>query len=472
MSIFKTFKEIDNKSLPILAATALFMQSLDGTILNTALPAIAKDIGESPLYMQSVIVSYTVTLALLIPLSGWLADKYGTKKIFIASLIIFTLGSALCAFSHTLLLLILSRVVQAIGGAMMVPVARLAVLYAYPKSKLLKVMNLITIPGLIGPVIGPSLGGILVEYYDWSWIFLINIPIGILGVWGAWKFMPNFTNKYNPFDTVGFILLSMGIVMLTITLEISTSGTINTILMLALLLLSLSFLFFYYLYARKKTNPLLDPALFKIRTFRIGLLGNLFTRLGMGGIPMLLPLLFQVGLQYSPSIAGMMLIPAAVATILMKSLLVPVVKRFGYKKVLMANTILLGLSIGLLALPSDGVSLYYYIPILFLYGSANSLQMTAMNTVSLADLTNETAGDGNSYLSIMQQLSVTIGVSFGGYLLVKVSGMDYFATQAPSLPFRYVFVILAVITIISIGLFRRLKENDGAAMSGHYEDKT
>jgi EmrB/QacA subfamily drug resistance transporter len=468
MSFFKNIKVIENKSLPLLAALTLFMQTLDATILNTALPSIAKELGQSPLMMQSIIVSYTVTLALFIPISGWLSSKYGTKNVFILAVILFTLGSLCCAMANTLLMLNIARILQGIGGAMMVPVARLAVLYAYPKELLLKVLNLVTVPGLIGPVIGPSLGGLMVDYLSWHWIFLINIPIGIIGVIVGLKVMPNFKQAYKPFDNIGFVYFSSGIMLLTLFLELSSMKVLEWYYLFALMLIAIIMVSVYVNHAFKINNPLLDLKLFAIRTFKVGMFGSLFTRLGIGGVPMLLPLLFQVGLGFSPTIAGMMLLPSAIATILTKSFVVPLVRKFGYKNILITNTVLLAISIGLLAIPGPGISLYYYVPVLLLYGAANSIQLSSMNTLAISDLSNQTAGDGNSMLSVMQQLSITVGVSFSGFLLTLVASTSAIPEGNSSLTFRIVFIVLSIVTLFSTLLFFKLKSNDGDAVSGYH----
>ena len=330
------------KFLPWLGAMAIFMQALDGTILNTSLPTIAKELGKSPLEIQSIIVSYTLTVALLIPLSGWLSDKYGTKKIFQLAILIFTLGSTLCAFATSLPFLVISRIVQAIGGSMMVPVVRLAIIYAYPKQELLKVINFITIPGLVGPLLGPSLGGILVETLSWHWIFLVNIPFGIIALWMTTFAIPDFKHPVFKFDIRGLILFSGGITVLTLVMELTSSRVIGLNMIIALSLISAFLVGLYVYHAKHKQHPLIDLNLFKIRTLKIGIIGNLITRLGIGGMPFLIPLLLQIGYGYTATVAGLMMIPSAASNIIAKSFVVPIVNKFGYRNTLISNTIILG----------------------------------------------------------------------------------------------------------------------------------
>ncbi|MCO6564406.1 MAG: DHA2 family efflux MFS transporter permease subunit [Apibacter sp.] len=453
-----------SKFLPWIAAMAIFMQFLDSTILNTALPSIAKDLDKSPLEMQSVLIAYVLTLALLIPLSGWLSDKFGAKNIFILSVTVFTIGSFLCVLSVSLKMLVCMRIIQAVGGSMMVPVSRLILIYSYPKHQLLRVINFITIPGLLGPVIGPTLGGWLVEIASWHWIFLINIPIGILGILVAWKSFPNYKKNTGKFDFIGFILFSLGLVILSLSLEFAADGETNMMNVMILLLIGLSLLVIYIIYSKKVVNPIIDMNLFKIRTLKIGIIGNLITRLGIGGVPLMLPLMLQVGFGKSPTVSGVMLIFSAISTIVAKSWVIPWVKRFGYRKLLIYNTIILGISISLFSLPDKNTPIFWLIPILILYGFFNSVQMTSMNSISLAELTPANASGGNTILSVTQQLSISFGISLSSIILRGFNLSDVFTEVSSS--FRATLVVLGLITIVSSFTFKYLKSEDGAEMSG------
>src|SRR5690606_16311673 len=363
-------------------ALAFFMQALDGTILNTAIPSIAKDLGHPPLAMQSIIVAYTITLAIFIPLSGWLSDRFGTKIIFSIAIALFALGSVFCAASQNLSQLILSRILQGMGGSIMVPVARLTVLYVYPKDQLLKVLNFIAIPGLAGAVVGPSLGGWLVELATWHWIFLINIPIAAVGIWMAIKFLPQIKRPEGKFDLIGFLLFSGSLSLQTYALELTATAAGKASSILILFFVAILLIVLYVYYARRKSDPLIPPSLFKIRTLRVGIIGSLATRLGIGGFPLLLPLMLQVGFEYEPSIAGMMLLPMALANVLSKPMVVPIIKKYGYKTTLIVNTLLLAILLSLFAFLSAGTPLLIILGLMVMYGIISSVQFTTMNTIS------------------------------------------------------------------------------------------
>lgn len=453
--------------LPWLAAMAMFMQSLDATILNTALPTIAKDLNHSPLSMQAVVVSYALTLALLIPVSGWLSDKYGTKRIFSIAVFLFTLGSLACALSTSYSLLVYSRILQAIGGSMMVPVSRLALLYAYPKSKLLGVMNFVTMPGLVGPLIGPLLGGWIVDISTWHWIFLINIPIGVVGLIFTQYVMPNFTRGGKNFDIIGFFLFSAALIALSLFLEIGEGSFFEWWVIPSILCLAIAFGGLYILYSKRVNYPIINLNLFSIRTLKIGLMGNLFTRLGIGSVPFLLPQMLQIAFLHTSTESGMIMMVSAISTIIAKSQVVRLVHRFGYKKILITNTIILGFVISMFALPDKATPLYLLIPILVIYGAVNSIQMTSMNTISLADLTPEVASGGNSLLAITQQLSMSFGVSVGAMILRTTESTTWLTGGDIESSFRCTFLILGVITLLASFIFSQLKPGDGEQMSGH-----
>ncbi len=457
--------ETQKKYLPWLAALAIFMQTLDGTILNTSLPSIASDLNKSPLEMQSIIVSYMLTSAMLIPLSGWLSDKFGTKRIFRLAVVLFTLGSTFCAISYSLEALILSRILQAIGGSMMVPVARLAILYAYPKKDLLKVINFITIPGLIGPLLGPTLGGVLVETLSWHWIFLVNIPVGLIALFLSVKAIPNFTRDVFRFDGVGLTLLGGGMILLTLIFELGPNRVVSNSHLFLIFISSLILFGFYIYHAKKNPHPLINLDLFKIRTLNIGLLGSIFTRLGIGGIPLLIPLLLQVGYGYSAAVAGLIMIPSAIANITAKSLVVPLVNKIGYRNTLIYNTLFLGiLFLGFHFLKSEA-PIYYIVPLLMIQGFFSSIQFTAMNTLTIADLDDETSSEGNSLLALTQQLSMSFGISVASFVLLIFQNVDQNAAT-PVSAFRDTFLVLGILTILSTSIFFKLKITDGNNISG------
>ena len=368
--------------LPVLLAIAIFMQQLDATILNTALPAMAKDLRESPLNMQSAIIAYALTLAIMMPMSGFLSDRIGTRNLFMSSLVIFIFGSLMCAAASNLPLLIIARVIQGIGGAMLTPVARLTMVQAYERSRLITIMNYALMPALIGPVLGPVIGGYLVDYASWHWIFLLNIPIGLLGLVASWHLMPNFSQKVNHFDGIGFILFAIAAFCLSLSFETMTHP--NSWLFSLLMITAGSVaLITYIFYARNIGNAALYPSsLLLVRTFRIGLAGNLVSRLGMSSLPLLLPLLFQVAFGFSAVNAAWLLMPIAISAIIAKPILKPIMRRYGYRATLTINTRIIGILIISLSLISPQIPQWILITQLFLLGAANSLQFTGMNTIT------------------------------------------------------------------------------------------
>ncbi|HHI2412013.1 TPA: MFS transporter [Klebsiella quasipneumoniae] len=420
--------------LPWIAAMAFFMQALDATILNTALPAIAHSLNRSPLAMQSAIISYTLTVAMLIPVSGWLADRFGTRRVFIIAVSLFTLGSLACALSSSLTELVIFRVIQGIGGAMMMPVARLALLRAYPRSELLPVLNFVTMPGLVGPILGPVLGGVFVTWASWHWIFLINIPIGVIGILYARKYMPNFTTPRRRFDITGFLLFGLSLVLFSSGIELFGEKIVATWLALAVIAVSLILLLAYVRHARRHPAPLISLSLFKTHTFSVGIAGNLATRLGTGCVPFLMPLMLQVGFGYPAIIAGCMIAPTAIGSIIAKS------------------------TVAQFSLQSPEMPLWMLLLPLFVLGMAMSTQFTAMNTITLADLTDDNASSGNSLLAVTQQLSISLGVAISAAVLRFYEGFDSASTVEQ---FHYTFITMGVITIVSALMFMLLRAKDG-----------
>lgn len=444
--------------LPWIAAMAFFMQALDATILNTALPAIAESLNRSPLAMQSTIISYTLTVAMLIPVSGWLADRFGTRKVFMTAVSLFTLGSLACALSSSLGELVIFRIIQGIGGAMMMPVARLALLRAYPRSELLPVLNFVTMPGLVGPILGPMLGGVLVTWASWHWIFLINIPIGVAGLLYARKYMPNFTTPRRSFDMWGFLLFGLSLVLFSSGMELFGEKVVETWLALSIIFSGIALLLLYIRHARRHPTPLISLNLFKTRTFSVGIAGNIASRLGTGCVPFLMPLMLQVGFGYPALIAGCMMAPTALGSILAKSTVTQILRWFGYRKTLVGVTLFIGVMIAQFALQTQAMAIWMLVLPLFILGMAMSTQFTAMNTISLADLTDENASSGNSVLAVTQQLSISLGVAVSAAVLRFYEGVDGTNTVEQ---FHYTFITMGAVTVVSALTFMLLKAKDG-----------
>ncbi len=448
-----------NRHRPLLwlVSLAIFMQMLDSTIVNTALPAMAASLGESPLQMQSVVFSYALAVATFIPASGWIADRYGTRRTFLVAIILFTLGSLACALAQHLHQLVGARVLQGIGGAMLLPVGRLAVMRSVPREDFLRAMSFIAIPALVGPLIGPTLGGWLVEIASWHWVFLINLPIGVIGFIAAMKIMPDhYASHRTRFDLRGYIMLAFAMVVLSLALDgISGLGTPHALVML-MTVAGLAALVGYWLHAANSTAPLFSLALFRVPSYRIGILGNLFSRIGSSAMPMLIPLLLQVGLGLGPMHAGLMMVPVAAAGMVSKQLAVKLVERFGYRRVLMVNTVLVGLAMASFILMTPGQHLAWRLLQLAFFGAVNSLQFTVMNTVTLRDLDREFASSGNSLLSMVMMLAAGFGAAAAGSLLAAF-GTHLDSTDATA-ALHATFLCVGAITLTSTMIFWQLPD--------------
>lgn len=441
-----------------LVAVGFFMQTLDSTIVNTALPSMARSLGESPLRMQAVVIAYALTMAILIPASGWIADRFGVKRAYFGAILVFVLGSLACALSSTMTQLVISRVVQGAGGALLLPVGRLAVLRAYPREEFLKAMSFVAIPGLVGPLIGPTLGGWLSEAVSWHWIFLINIPIGVIGAGATLRYMSDSAaQKDVSFDLAGYVLIALGMAAISFALEGLGELGLRGAIVLIVLVFGLASLCAYWLHAARTAEPLFSPVLFRVRTYSIGLIGNLFARLGIASIPFLVPLVLQVSLGFSPLEAGVTMIPVTIAALTMKRLVTPLITRFGYRKVLVSNTVLVGAMIASFALVSPEQPVWLRVVQLFCLGAVNSLQFTAMNTVALKDLGPAETSSGNSLLSVVQMLSMSLGVAAAAALLSTFSGTFADPSQAHALrAFQATFLCIGIMTCASAWIFWQL----------------
>ncbi|WP_445936162.1 multidrug transporter subunit MdtD [Pigmentiphaga sp. YJ18] len=441
-----------------LVAIGLFMQTLDTTIVNTALPAMAASLGESPLRMQSVVISYALTMAVLIPASGWLADRFGTRKVYFSAIVLFTLGSVLCAVSQDLSQLVASRVVQGAGGAMLMPVGRLVILRSFPQERLLPALSFVAIPAMVGPMIGPVLGGWLSEQFSWHWVFLINIPVGVAGAIATRTFMIDKRETQRAaFDGVGYGLLAFGMAAISLSLDGFSGRATGHATVVLMLVFGLISIVTYWLRAGRQAAPLFSPALFRIHTFTIGLLGNLFARLGSSGMPFLLPLLLQVSLGYSPTHSGLMMLPVAAAGMLSKRLATSLITRYGYRHVLVVNTVLVGLTIASFSLVDASHPVWAQVVLMAFFGAVNSLQFTAMNTLTLKDLGQQGASSGNSILSMMQMLAISLSVTVAGGILSAFSHfVDHGAPQDALAAFHATFICIGLLTAASAWIFWQL----------------
>ncbi len=452
-----------------IIAIGMFMQLLDSTIVNTALPAMARSLGERPLQMQAVVVSYALTMAVVIPATGWLADRFGTQRVFTLAIALFTAGSIACAASASLNQLVVARVLQGVGGAMLMPVGRLVVLRAFPKDQFLEAISFVAIPALVGPLIGPTLGGWLVEVASWHWIFLINVPVGLIGIVATQRYIPNFVAAApGRFDLGGYALLVVAMVSVSLALDgLSGLGWAHTLLVL-LMVLGLAALAAYWLHALRSAAPIFSPVLFAAQSYRVGLLGNLFARIGSGAMPYLLPLLLQLALGYSPAQAGMLMLPVAIAGMASKRAATAIITRLGYQPVLVGNTVLLGAMIAGFALMGADQPLWLRIVQLSVFGAINSFQFTAMNAVTLKDLPPERAASGNSLFSMVQMLGMSLGVTCAAALLAAFSNW-FSGGGGHGLPvFRATFVAIGVMTMGSAAIFWQLDQGPhGAHTRGH-----
>ena len=441
-----------------IVAFGFFMQALDTTIVNTALPSMAVSLNENPLHMHSVIVSYVLTVAVMLPVSGWLADRFGVRNIFFSAIILFSVGSLFCSLAASLDQLILARVVQGIGGAMMVPVGRLTVMKLVPREQYMAAMTFVTLPGQVGPLLGPVLGGVLVQYASWHWIFLINIPVGIIGAIATLMLMPNLSLPPRRFDFIGFLLLAAGMATLTLALDGQRGLGVSPLLLSLFILVGVFSLLFYLMHARGNENALFSLKLFDNRIYSIGLLGSFTGRIGSGMLPFMTPIFLQVGMGYSPFHAGLMMIPMVLGNMGMKRIVVQIVNRFGYRNVLVGATVSLALVVLLFPMVAM-LGWYYLLPVvLFLQGMVNAIRFSSMNTLTLKELPDTLASSGNSLLSMVMQLSMSIGVTVAGLLLGTFGHQALTDSPAVHQAFISTYCCMAVAIVLPALVFWRVPE--------------
>ena len=444
--------------LVLLVSVGFFMQALDTTIVNTALPTMAVSLQENPLRMHNVVVAYVLAVAMGIPLGGWLADRFGVRRIYCSALIIFSLASLGCALATELYQLLICRVIQGIGGALLLPVGRLAMLKIIPRNQFLSAMSLMSLAGLIGPLVGPTLGGWMVEYVSWQWIFLINLPMGILGILLCFKAMPNVKeSQVKSFDLGGFILLAITMAGLSLGIENFSNPQHVEWLSFSLIAIGLLTALGYAMHAHYHQNALFRSQLFQNKIYTIGIVGNFFARLGGNSLPFLLPLMLQVAFDFEPFITGLLIIPTVLGSLLSKPIIRPLIQRFGYRHVLLVNTLLVGMCIASLALTTADTPIWLRSLHFLAFGLFNSIQFVAMNTLTLKDLAQQDASSGNSFLSMIMMLSMSIGVALAAALVNVFT--NYFGQAQVLYAFQATLVCLGLINLITAYIFWHIPKN-------------
>ncbi len=456
----------------LIVACALFMQNLDGTVVATALPAMAESFGSDPLHMNVALTSYLLSLAVFIPASGWMADRYGARSVFRAAIAVFTLSSVLCGLAGSLPELVGARVLQGIGGAMMVPVGRLVLLRSVAKSELVSAMAWLTVPALMGPVVGPPLGGLLVTYADWRWVFFINVPIGVLGVVLVSRYVTAGQEARPPrLDAWGLLFSGASLACLMMGFETAGRGLLAPWIVAGLRGVGVAAGAGYFLHARGRPDPLLDFGLLREPTVAVSVLAGSLFRVGVGAIPFLLPLMLQIGFGKSAAESGLVTFSAAIGAVAMKTAAQRALRGFGFRTVLIWNAVLGSVALGVVGLfrPDWPVAALY--AVLIVGGFLRSLQFTAYNTIAYAEVGRERMSAATSLYSTIQQLSLTLGISVGAASLEFATTVGGRASPVPA-DFMVAFFVVAVVSLVAAPMARRLPLDAGAEMSGHVVART
>ena len=449
----------------LIVAVALFMETMDSTVIATSLPAIAADLHQDPIALKLALTSYLLSLAVFIPLSGWMADRFGARTVFRAAIVVFTLGSALCGFAQGLGDFVLFRVIQGMGGAMMVPVGRLVILRTVPKAELISALAWLTIPALMGPVIGPPLGGFITTYISWRWIFWINIPVGLVGITLATLYVANIREEgLPPLDVKGFILSGIGLAGLAFGFTTIGQGFFPPAVIAGLFAAGIVGCTLYVRHARTAPAPLLDLDLLKVDTFFASVVGGFLYRIGVGALPFLLPLMLQLGFGLNPMQSGLLTFASAVGAVAMKTTAAPILRRFGFKRVLVTNAVVSSLFLAAIALFTAGTPHWVILAVLLVGGFLKSLEFTSINSIAYADIDSKAMSRATSFASVAQQLSLSAGVAIGA-LVLEAQRMGRGSEDVVAGDFPLAFVLVAAIAATSSLIFAMLPKGAGASLS-------
>ena len=448
----------------LIISLTMFMEAVDTTILNTALPAMSRSLAVNPIDLKIALISYLLSLAIFIPISGWIADKFGVKRVFIIALIVFTLSSMGCGLAHSLLALVIGRSLQGLGGSLTVPVARLIIVRTYERHELISATNRAVMIASIGPMLGPLLGGFITGHYSWRFIFWVNIPVGIILTILSFYKLENTPPRIMPkLDIMGFLFFGSGLAGLTFGLSAFSEDALSLAECSFIILASLLTLLLYSFHSRGKKNPVINIQLLHLRTFKTSILGNLMTRLGFGGLPFLLPLMLQIPLGYSPQLAGLLLAPTAIGTFVTKPFARVLLQKFGFKHLLIVNTALVSCSLASFSLIDQHTSLYLIALLTFTFGMLTTLQYSSMNPLAYADMPSENLHSATSIISTTQQLAQSFGVALSAMCLRYFSSPTVHS-NLNILVFKDTFIVAGFITLLSTQVFFQLKPADGEKM--------
>jgi EmrB/QacA subfamily drug resistance transporter len=451
--------------VPLIVSVALFMENMDSTVIATSLPAIAADIGTNPLALKLAITSYLLSLAVFLPVSGWTADRFGARTVFRGAIVVFMLGSIGCAFSSSLTQFVLARMVEGMGGAMMTPVARLILVRSVNKSELVNAMIWVTLPALIGPLIGPPLGGFVTTFISWHWIFLINIPMGILGIVLATLFIENVRAETpDPFDPVGTVLAGVAIAGLAFGGSVLGLNFLPVGVVVALIVVGAVSAFAYVLHARRHPYPILDLSMLRIPTVRAAVFGGFIYRSGIGAMPFLLPLLLQLGFHMTAFQSGLITISNVVGAMGMKTIIPFILRRFGFRGALAVNAVVSSALVGLCATFTPGVPIAWIVGVLVIGGFFRSFEFTSLNTIAYAEVDHRRMSRATSLVAVGQQLSISIGVALGASLVdltVRLRGHDTITAA----DFQPAWIIVSLISATACIVFARMPADAGAEVA-------
>lgn len=452
-------------TIALTVAVAFFMQNLDTTAVNTAIPEMARSFNTDVIHLSAGITSYMIALAIFIPVSGWIADRFGTRKVFCAAVALFIIASTLCGSSQTLNQFVLFRIFQGIAGAMMTPVGRLAVLKATPKSELVSAMNYITMPALVAPILGPLVGGYLATYWTWHWIFLLNVPISIICIILAWRLMPKDDEAHEGkkhFDMVGFVLSGLGLAGFMMGLQMFSQDGVPFYIPIIVLIISVSMILFNVRYSRHTSNPMIDYSILRIPTYRVTIFVGTITRMVIGVTPYLVPLMFQIGFGLSPFQSGLLFAATMVGNLSMKTLTVQTIRHFTFKRILIVNGIFIGLFTFCVAFLKADTPVWLIVTVMFFTGAVRSMEFTSITTLAFADIPENKMTSANSFYSTIQQMSAGMGIAMGAVVLRFSNVMNGGASGDYMMPdFKLAFIIIAILSIVHLVGYRQLASDAG-----------